>query len=82
MDTEMVLVWKRLYATPGVFRNANYTATERRSLGWMGAIVQYSASHLSTKRPPSTPPDLRVVRQVDASHFNFSKVHLLPVRHI
>lgn len=73
MDAELAASWQKRYDTPGIFRNTTYAATQRRRLDWLGAVVQYNPHHFSTKRPASSPPDPRVYRPIDPSHFNFSK---------
>lgn len=73
-DAAYLAAWERLKSTPGLFRNPQYEATQRRPLagGATGAICQFNEEHLKNKRPTSMKAaDLRVVREFDPALFNF-----------
>lgn len=75
LDELYLKSWAQLIATPGLFRNPQYDATQRRPLGSeTGAICQFNEEHLKNKRPTTMKTqDLRVVRDFDPAMFNFTK---------
>lgn len=65
--------WNILQSTPGVCRNPNVQAWQRKPLGPSGVVATFNPSHLSTKRPQSIASDgeLKVLRPFNAAGFHF-----------